>query len=69
MWAGDRCDYVPFLQEKLFPYDWEGQSRVLRLIYAEALPLTYQPETDLARIRFHLAQALGKNKHENDSKQ
>ena len=55
MWCGDRCDYLPWLQEELYPGDWEKQSRVLWLIYSEGLPLMYEPQTDLAVIRTYLA--------------
>jgi hypothetical protein len=69
MWTGDRCDYPAWLQERLFPFDWKGQSRVLRLLYSECLPLSFDPPTDLALIRTHLAaEALRKNTNENDSK-
>lgn len=67
MWTGDRWDYVFWLQERLCPSDRAGQSLVLRLVYAEALPLTYEEETDLALLRTHLAQAIRKNTHENCS--
>jgi hypothetical protein len=69
MWRGDRCDYVPWLQEALYPDDWEKQSRVLWLIYSEGLPLTYEPQTDLAVIRTYLAaEALRKRTNENYTK-
>jgi hypothetical protein len=64
MWRGDRCDYVPWLQDRLFPEDRGQQARVSWLIYGEGWPLTYEPDTDLAAIRACLATpAFGKENH------
>lgn len=53
-WNGDRCDYVPWLQHQLFPDDFEGQDRVLRVVYDDALPLTFEAEEGMAAIRERL---------------
>jgi len=54
VWQGNRADYVPWLQRALFPDDWEGQALVSVVIYSDCLPLTYQPEADIANIRASL---------------
>jgi hypothetical protein len=54
-WQGDRCEYLLWLQERLFPADWEGQALVCWAVYGEGLDLTGDPERDRAAIRTHLA--------------
>jgi hypothetical protein len=54
-WRGDRCDYLPWLEERLYPGDWAGQARLTWAVYAEGLDLSYDPERDQAAIRAHLA--------------
>ncbi len=54
-WRGDRCDYLPWLEEWLYPGDWAGQARLTWAVYAEGLDLSYDPERDQAAIRAHLA--------------
>lgn len=54
-WRGDRCDYLPWLEERLYPNDWAGQALVTWAVYAEGLDLSYDPERDQADIRAHLA--------------
>lgn len=56
-WQGDRCDYMPWLQERLYPSDWESQGLALWATYGEGLDLTGDPERDMAAIRRHLADA------------
>jgi hypothetical protein len=53
-WTGDRCDYMPWLQERLFPADWEGQALVLWAVYGDGLDLTGEPAQDMAAIRRYL---------------
>jgi hypothetical protein len=52
-WTGD--DYLPWLQERMFPGDWESQALVCWAVYGEGLDLTGDPAQDMAAIRGHLA--------------
>lgn len=54
-WQGDRCDYLPWLQERLFPDDWEGQKLVLWAVYENGLDLSWDPDEELPANRHHLA--------------
>ena len=54
-WTGDHCDYLPWLQERLFPGDWDSQALVCWAVYGEGLDLTGEPAQDMAAIRRHLA--------------
>jgi hypothetical protein len=53
----DRCDYMPWLQERLFPGDWESQALVCWAVYGEGVDLSGDPEQDMAAIHRHLADA------------
>ena len=53
-WQDDRCEYVLWLQERLFPDDWEKQALVSWAIYAENFDLTYDPEQDLAALHAYV---------------
>jgi hypothetical protein len=42
-WRGDRCDYLPWLEERLYPGDWAGQALVTWAVYAEPVSVLNGP--------------------------